>query len=66
MLLLMASGLRNAEIADAETLHVSVKTVEHHVSAVLAKLPARFRAQAVAEAHNMGGISKMGVEGPQI
>ncbi|MGZ3677654.1 MAG: ATP-binding protein [Ktedonobacterales bacterium] len=59
VLLLMAGGLRNAEIA--ETLHVSPKTVEHHVSAVLAKLNARSRAQAITQAHNMGLISNMRV-----
>ena len=58
VLLLMAHGLRNTEIA--ETLHVSPKTVEHHVSAVLAKLHARSRAQAVTQAHNMGVIAKIG------
>ncbi|HEX8035588.1 MAG TPA: AAA family ATPase [Ktedonobacterales bacterium] len=58
VLLLMAGGLHNAEIA--ATLHVSPKTVEHHVSAVLAKLNARSRAQAVTQAHNMGVISKIG------
>lgn len=61
VLLLMARGLRNAEIA--ETLHVSLKTVEHHVSAVLAKLNARSRAQAVTQAHNLGVIAKMGGRG---
>jgi DNA-binding CsgD family transcriptional regulator len=55
VLRLMADGLHNAEIA--QTLHVSPKTVEHHVSAVLVKLNARSRAQAVAQAHNMGVIS---------
>jgi len=52
------AGLRNAEIA--ETLHVSHKTAEHHVSAVLAKLNARSRAEAVSQAHNLGVIAKMG------
>ncbi|MGZ3715671.1 MAG: response regulator transcription factor, partial [Ktedonobacterales bacterium] len=41
--------------------HVSPKTVEHHVSAVLAKLNARSRAQAITQAHNMGLISNMRV-----
>ena len=55
----MAQGLRNADIA--ERLHRSVRTVDHHVAAVLAKLgvdsrrgranaPARRLAGAVAAA----------------
>lgn len=41
---LINDGLRNAEIADR--LSVSAKTVDHHVSAVLAKLGARSRSEA--------------------
>jgi DNA-binding CsgD family transcriptional regulator len=41
---LLAEGLRNAEIADR--LSVSTKTVDHHVSAVLAKLGVRSRVEA--------------------
>jgi DNA-binding CsgD family transcriptional regulator len=41
---LLAEGLRNAEIADR--LCVSTKTVDHHVSAVLAKLGVRSRVEA--------------------
>ncbi len=58
VLQLVAAGMRNAEIA--KTLHVPPKTVEHHVSAILAKLNARSRADAVARAHAVGAISKMG------
>ena len=36
MLALLAEGLTNAEIADR--LVVSVRTVDHHVAAILAKL----------------------------
>jgi DNA-binding CsgD family transcriptional regulator len=44
-LALMAGGLSNAEIA--ERLFISPKTAEHHVSATLAKLDARTRAEAI-------------------
>jgi DNA-binding NarL/FixJ family response regulator len=43
---LVALGLSNAEIADR--LVVSPKTVGHHVSAVLAKLSVRRRAEVAA------------------
>lgn len=54
---LLADGLRNAEIADR--LSTSPKTVEHHVSAVLAKLNARTRAEAVRRAYELGILSQM-------
>ncbi len=57
VLRLLAEGLRNAEIA--ETLQVSPKTVEHHVSAVLAKLNAQSRAQAIAQAQKLGVLASM-------
>ena len=43
---LLGEGLTDAEIA--ERLFLSTKTVNHHVSAVLAKLGVRSRAQAAA------------------
>jgi DNA-binding CsgD family transcriptional regulator/tetratricopeptide (TPR) repeat protein len=43
---LMRSGLRNAAIA--KKLYLSTRTVDHHVSSVLAKLGASTRAEAVA------------------
>jgi DNA-binding CsgD family transcriptional regulator len=46
VLALVAEGLSNPEISDR--LYISRKTVEHHVSAILAKLGLRSRAEAVA------------------
>ena len=48
----MARGLSNREIA--ERLHISPKTAEHHVSAVLGKLDAGSRREAVAAAERLG------------
>ena len=48
MLELLADGLRNAEIADR--LVLSPRTIDHHVSAILRKLDARTRGEAVAAA----------------
>jgi DNA-binding NarL/FixJ family response regulator len=52
VLVLVAEGLQNAEIADR--LFVSPKTVDHHISAILSKLNARTRAEAVAAAYRLG------------
>ena len=44
VLALLEAGLRNAEIA--ARLHIAEKTVDHHVSAILAKLGVRSRHEA--------------------
>ena len=49
---LVAHGFRNAEIA--ERLFLSSRTVDHHVSAILRKLPARDRSEASAVAAQLG------------
>ena len=54
----MAEGLPNAEIA--RRLFTSPKTVEHHVSAVLAKLGVQSRAQVISAAHHLELIPNIG------
>src|SRR6185503_20059787 len=56
VLALMTDGLANAEIADR--LFISAKTVDHHVSAILAKLDAHTRAEAVSVALQTGLIKQ--------
>ncbi|HET7901417.1 MAG TPA: response regulator transcription factor, partial [Candidatus Nanopelagicales bacterium] len=48
---LIAEGLRNAEIA--ARLHLSEKTVAHHVSAILQKLGASSRTEAVRRVRDL-------------
>ena len=52
----LAAGDTNAEVA--ARLGVALKTVDHHVSAVLAKLGASSRRAAVAEARRRGGLAE--------
>jgi DNA-binding NarL/FixJ family response regulator len=51
---LMAAGLSNSQIA--ERLYLTKKTVEHHVSAILQKVGAETRTQAIAVTKD-GGTS---------
>lgn len=57
VLALVGRGLSNDELATS--LNISVKTVKSHVSRLLAKLPARDRAQLVIAAYE-GGLVRAG------
>jgi DNA-binding CsgD family transcriptional regulator/tetratricopeptide (TPR) repeat protein len=52
VLQLLVQGHTNTELA--RRLHVATKTVDHHVSAILAKLEVRSRTEAVAAAFGLG------------
>jgi DNA-binding NarL/FixJ family response regulator len=52
----MGQDLRNAEIA--ARLHRSVRTVDHHVAAILAKLGAESRQEAVRRAEREGWLTQ--------
>ncbi len=54
VLALLAHGISNAQLA--HKLHRSTKTIDHHVSAILEKLGARSRTEAVATALAQGLI----------
>jgi DNA-binding CsgD family transcriptional regulator len=53
---LLAEGSRNAQIADRRV--ISAKTVDHHVSSVLAKLGVHDRRAAAAELLRLGALSQ--------
>ncbi|HET7097272.1 MAG TPA: AAA family ATPase [Casimicrobiaceae bacterium] len=55
VLLLLAQGLQNSEIA--RRLARSEKTVDHHVSTILSKLAAHTRTEAASQARRLGLIS---------
>lgn len=56
VLQLLVAGLTNAEIADR--LVLSVRTVDHHVSAILTKLGAATRREAAAAADDLGLLAQ--------
>ena len=55
VLALLGESLSNMEIADR--LFISPRTVENHVSAVMSKLDANTRSQAVVRAESLGLLS---------
>jgi len=54
VLTLLVQGHTTAELA--RRLHISAKTIDHHVSSILEKLEVRSRTEAVAAAFGLGII----------
>lgn len=57
VLCLLVGGHTNAELA--RRLHLSAKTVDHHVSSILQKLEVRSRTEAVAAAFGLGIVKSV-------
>jgi DNA-binding NarL/FixJ family response regulator len=51
----LVKGHTNTELA--HHLHVSIRTVDHHVSSILEKLEVRSRTEAVAAAFGLGIVA---------
>jgi DNA-binding CsgD family transcriptional regulator/tetratricopeptide (TPR) repeat protein len=58
VLALLVRGHTNTELA--QRLHVSARTVDHHVSSILEKLEVRSRTEAVAAAFGLGIVKPAG------
>jgi DNA-binding NarL/FixJ family response regulator len=56
VLALLVRGHTNVEIA--RRLHLSAKTIDHHVSSTLEKLAVRSRTEAVAAAFELGIVKR--------
>jgi DNA-binding CsgD family transcriptional regulator/tetratricopeptide (TPR) repeat protein len=61
VLTLLVQGHTNTELA--RRLHISAKTVDHHVSAILDKLEVRSRTEAVAAAFGLGIVKSAKIRG---